>query len=155
MTGTDCSTFGANFTQVDTAGVVLLYADVFGGTAPYTWGWSTGQTTTWGLIEVTDSGTYTVTITDANGCVTIGTYVVNIINDPCANYYVSIFFNPDSLQMGQDYLVSHASGGLAPNTYLWSNGETGGGIEVTGATGTFSVTATDSNGCTAEDSYEL
>lgn len=153
MTVVDCSTFGASFTQIDTAGTVLLLADVFGGTAPYTYEWSTGAVTTWGVLEANTSGTYSVIITDANGCFISGSYTVNI--NPCANYGVSIFFNPDSLQMGQDFLVSHASGGLAPNTYLWSNGETGGGIEVTGASGTFSVTATDTNGCTAEDSYEL
>jgi len=155
LPGVDCSTFVGTFFQVDSFGVKVLSANVSGGTGPYTYEWSTGDVTQWGYLEVSVTGTYTVTVTDANGCVVEGTYVVDLINDPCANYGVSIFFNPDSLQMGQDYLVAQASGSTVSSSYLWSTGETGGGIEVTGQSGTFSVTATDSNGCTAEDSYDL
>jgi len=151
----DCSNFGANYTQIDTAGVVLLHATPFGGTAPYTYEWSTNQTTSWDFIEVTTSGTYTVTITDANGCVTSGSFTVVFNTNPCDNYAVQLWYHPDSLQMGQDFLTANAIGGTFPNAYLWSTGETSHIIDVSGATGIYSVTATDSNGCTAEESYEF
>jgi Secretion system C-terminal sorting domain len=41
-------------------------ATAFGGNAPYTYGWSTGDSTP--TIINLPSGTYTVTTTDANGC---------------------------------------------------------------------------------------
>lgn len=155
--GVDCTNFSATLTQSDSFTVVLLFADPTGGTAPYTYEWSTGQVTTSefiGSLEVVVSGTYTVTITDANGCVTVGTYTV-VVSDPCANFYVSIFLNADSLGMGDDYLFGYANGGTNPYSYLWSNGETGTTIDVTGGSGTYEVTVVDSNGCAVTDSYEL
>lgn len=55
-----------------------VIATVSGGTAPYTYTWSTGASTT--SIEGLSSGTYTVTVVDNQGCEAIGT--VTIVNPP-------------------------------------------------------------------------
>ena len=47
-----------------------------------------------------------------------------------------------------DQLVVSASGGTAPYTYLWSNGQTGDSTTGLGS-GTYSVTVTDLNGCSS------
>jgi hypothetical protein len=155
--GTDpCANFYTNiyfYQDSVVAGQDLLTAVGIGGTFPITYLWSTGSTS--GAIDVTGaSGTFSVTVTDANGCTAEDSYTLSGSN-PCANFYAGIFYNPDSLGMGQDYLNALAFNGTFPYTYLWSTGETTGAIEVTGASGTFVVTVTDANGCTDEDDYEL
>ena len=58
-TVTDCSSFGASDGAID--------ATVSGGASPYTYAWSNGASTE----DVTNlaSGTYNLTVTDANGCI--------------------------------------------------------------------------------------
>jgi len=156
VTTNPCDSFWVNLNHIDSIDVQIIWANVFGGTAPFTYTWSTGEVNTSGSIEVTAEGTYSVTVTDANGCTTSMTISVTFNNnDPCDNFYVTIYHNPDSLGMGQDYLVGYANGGTWPVTYLWNTGDTGSAIEVTNAPGLYSVTATDANGCTAEDDHQL
>jgi hypothetical protein len=47
---------------------IILTATVYNGTAPYVYLWSDGETTA--SISVTTAGTYSVAVTDANGCTT-------------------------------------------------------------------------------------
>jgi SdrD B-like domain/SprB repeat/Secretion system C-terminal sorting domain len=115
----------------------------FGGTPPYAYTWNTGAAT----AQVTGlaAGTYTVTVTDANGCTTSGS--VNI----------GIFFN-EGLWIGDmttNVLCFGQSNGSAtampmsgtpPYTYLWNTGATTMKIENIAA-GTYTVTVTDANGC--------
>ena len=55
---------------------------------------------------------------------------------------------PPYLCFGQPFetLTANVTGGLAPYSYLWSNGETTASINVT-SLGTYSVTVTDATGC--------
>lgn len=52
----------------------IFISNVAGGTAPYTYSWSTGATTK-DLVDI-GPGTYTVLITDANGCSTAQSFVI-------------------------------------------------------------------------------
>ncbi|MEL1242156.1 DUF4979 domain-containing protein [Flavobacterium flavipallidum] len=54
-----------------------------GGTVPYTYQWSTNQTSQ--SISVSAAGTYTVTITDAKGCQTTAVIVIKTLNVQCGN----------------------------------------------------------------------
>ncbi|MCF8275730.1 MAG: gliding motility-associated C-terminal domain-containing protein, partial [Flavobacteriales bacterium] len=113
-----------------------------GGTAPYTVLWSTGATTV--SISNLMAGSYSVTVTDANGCTTTCSTTVNEPSDltaTCSKVDGSCSNN------NQASVSVSAAGGTAPYSYVWSNGATGSSISGLAA-GTYSVTVTDSKGCT-------
>ncbi|MEK7257470.1 MAG: MopE-related protein, partial [Bacteroidota bacterium] len=117
-------------------GSVMLTAS--GGTS---YSWSTGATTA--AITVSNSETYIVTATDANGCNDTENQVVTVHPLPTAN-----ISGASSICTGETITLT-ASGGIS---FLWSTGATTASISVS-ATGTYSVTATDANGCTDDASH--
>ncbi len=124
-------------------------ATATGGTAPYNFAWSNGQTgaTATGL----SAQTYTVTVTDANGCQKIANIT---LTEPAALSIVTTSTNPlcNGDANGKANVV--ASGGTAPYTYIWSNGQTS--ANATGlAAGTYTVLVTDARGCTKTGSVNI
>ncbi|MCS6990593.1 MAG: T9SS type A sorting domain-containing protein [Chitinophagales bacterium] len=102
--------------------------------------WSTGATTK--SINVGSLGTfsYTLTVTDANGCTgTTSPVTVTTHPKPIATITAS---GPTSFCDGGSVTLSANSA----SSYKWSNGKTTQSIEVT-SSGTYSVTITDANGC--------
>ena len=98
--------------------------------------WSNGETTQ--TISAT-AGSYTVTVTDSNGCSNTSAQVtVTELTLPTVAITGTLSFCAG----GSTTLT--ASAGLS--SYLWSSGETTQAINVTSAGG-YSVTGTDSNGC--------
>lgn len=115
---------------------------VSGGVPPYNYNWSNGATTQ--VINNLVAGTYTVTVTDANGCT--GTRVA-VISQPAPLLATTQVTNSQcGASTGVITLV--VIGGAAPYTFLWSNGNNGGTIGNLSA-GTYTATITDSNGCTS------
>ncbi|MEM9023086.1 MAG: SprB repeat-containing protein, partial [Bacteroidota bacterium] len=120
-----------------------------GGTSPYTYAWSNGQTTATatGLVV----GSYTVTVTDNNGC-SVGASVT--VNQPSLMTASANGTNLTCPGISTGSANVGVFGGNPPFTYAWSNGQTG--FNATGlAAGTHTVTVTDNNGCTAIDSVAL
>lgn len=113
-----------------------------GGTAPYSYAWSNGQTTqnATGL----SGGTYTVTVTDANGCTQTDT--ITVVIPPAMT--ASATSTPSSCSGNTGTATVTASGGSAPYTYLWSPGGQTGTTATGLGIGTYTVTITDANGCT-------
>ena len=108
------------------------------GGSSYTW--SSGQTGTG--INVNSTGTYSAVATGSNGCTATSNNInVTVAANPNAN--VTASGNTSFCQGGSVNLT--ATGG---SSYVWSNGQTGTGITAN-STGTYSVVATGSNGCTA------
>jgi large repetitive protein len=116
---------------------------VSGGTGPYTYAWvpngGTGPTGT-GLT----AGSYTVNVTDNNGCTTSATV---IINQPTALTASTVMTQAQCGNPTGTATVT-AGGGTAPYTYSWApGGQTG--ITATGlSAGSYTVTVTDNNLCT-------
>ncbi|HSU27204.1 MAG TPA: T9SS type B sorting domain-containing protein, partial [Chitinophagaceae bacterium] len=143
----------ATFTQVN----VLCFGgsngsidlSVTGGTAPYTYLWSNTATTQdlTGLI----AGTYSVTVTDAVGCTTSVTVT---ITQPALLVASETHSNVICHGGSTGSIDLTPSGGVGPYTYLWSNAATT--QDLTGLiAGTYSVTVTDANGCTATVSVTI
>jgi len=114
---------------------------VTGGTTPYAYEWSNLQTTE--DISGLFPGTYTVDVTDANGCTTSGSWLVTEPTD--ISWYGSVT-NVSCYGGSDGHIEGEAQGGTPPYTYLWSNGETTQNISNLVA-GTYTVTPTDAVGC--------
>lgn len=137
----------ASATPASACGVAIGTATVTvtGGTAPYTYLWNNGGTTATitGLVP----GNYSVIVTDADGCgataqTTVGgvpgimLMITGVSSGCAANGSATAMVTPGT--------------GTAPYTYLWNTGATTSIINNL-TPGTYSVTATDANGCTATD----
>lgn len=116
---------------------------VSGGTEPYTFVWSNGATTE--DIQNLAPGAFKVIVTDANGCTADFTYVLREANTLRLNAVVTQTSCLDDASGAVDLIVS---GGTAPYTYTWSNGETTEDLDGLTA-GIYKVTVTDANGCSA------
>ncbi len=117
-----------------------------GGTPPYDFLWSTGAMTE-DLFNMA-SGNYTVLISDDAGCLFASTYE---IESPVP---VSVNFLTTPADNGSNgSATALGSGGTAPYTYNWDGPQTATIIGL--SAGTYSVTVTDANGCTAEGSVLL
>ncbi|MFN9596816.1 MAG: HYR domain-containing protein [Bacteroidota bacterium] len=106
--------------------------------------WSTGANTQ--TIYPNSAGNYTVTVTDANGCMGSASQTVVVNNNPTP----AIGGNFSICQGSTSTLT--ASSGF--NAYLWNTGATTTSINTTTA-GTFTVTVTDGNGCTGSTSQSV
>ncbi len=115
------------------------------GTAPYTYAWNTGATTS--TITNLPPGVYTATVTDANGCVAIRTKTIT--EQPPIT--VTITASNSSICSGSSStLTASASGGLMGSiyTYSWVAGPTT-SVSVVSPTSTtvYTVNVTDDNSC--------
>jgi len=127
-----------------------LTQQMFIGNPPYSYAWNTGSTsqTASGL----SAGIYTVTVTDAIGCTEVYADTVHerfavidktsgVIDNPC---YES---NAASITVS-------ITSGTAPFSYTWSHGDSVGSVSSL-FNGSYSVTVTDSAGCTDTASYVI
>ncbi len=104
--------------------------------------WSTGQTTL--TLPVSQSGVYSVTATGANGCTAVSNSLT--ITQDNTSPTVSISATGNQLTCPQPTLTLTATASVT--ALRWSTGQTTATISVTAA-GTYSVTATGANGCSA------
>lgn len=117
---------------------------VTGGTAPYSYQWSGGQMTP--VVTNLAAGVHSVTVTDNNGCQVTAT--VNILEPPLLTLQM-LATQPVSCAGATNGSGTVLATGGTPNyTYLWPGGLTGATRTGLGA-GSYTVTATDANGCTA------
>ncbi len=132
------SCFGGNDGSIEVLGMT-------GGTAPYTYTWSTTPPQDSSVAIDLTAGVYTLTVTDDNGC-TFGP--VNItVNEPAAPISGTVTtINPSCNGEANGSITVDAVGGTPSYTYLWSDGQmtqTASGLPI----GTYNVTITDANGC--------
>ncbi len=138
---TDARCFGASDGAITVSGN--------GGVAPYTYLWFNGNTST--TVNGLAAGNYSVTVTDANLCTATATYTINAP--------VSLVLSPvvtDLLCYGASTgsIDANPSGATSPYQFIWSDGQTS-QTAINLVQGTYSLTATDANGCTASASATL
>ena len=128
-------------------------ADPSGGTEPYFYDWNNGQTTQ--TIENLAPGTYTVTITDVNGCIAIDFYFVEEFICPDLSiqaFQQNVSCNGDC---NGELEVTFVQSGVEPYEYSWSNGAIEAAINDLCA-GDYTVSITDSVNCTViSETYSI
>jgi hypothetical protein len=127
-------------------------ANVSGGTPPYTFLWSNGESTQ--NIDNLAPGTYTLTLTDDLGCAVEDSVIV--IEFACSSLSVQsdIMHNTCFGDCDGHIEVLSVSNGEAPFLYAWNTGEQTALIENLCA-GEYKVTITDANNCTVVQSYSI
>ena len=120
-----------------------LNAYPYGGAAPYSYTWNTGTTAS--VIAAHPAGTYTVTVSDGNGCSATKAGTISEYN----TFDVNLSTTPASCMYTHDGVVNaNPAGGTPPYTYAWSTGGATQNITFE-PTGNYWVTVTDAAGCTA------
>ncbi|MFN5887170.1 MAG: SprB repeat-containing protein, partial [Flavobacteriales bacterium] len=121
-----------------------------GGTSPYTYAWS-NNTTQEDPTNLT-AGTYSVTVTDANGCTSQTSVTITQPQAPLALSTTQVNVLCFGNSTGSVNLT--VTGGTSPYTYAWSN-NTIQEDPANLAAGTYSVTVTDANGCSSQTSVTI
>jgi len=121
-----------------------------GGSGNFTFAWSNGGNTA--TITGLAPGSYTVSVTDAHGCLASQTVTVNVFG--CA-ISATTTAQDASCHGSTDGTASISLTNAAqPQVFAWSNG--GQTQAISGlAIGSYTVTATDGNGCTVVASVEI
>jgi hypothetical protein len=120
---------------------------VISGVSPFAYYWTTGADST--NLSGLPAGSYTVTVTDNNGCLTTG--VANVQNSS-----VNLVANVSDLACSNDNngSIDLTIAGTGPYNILWSNGYST--EDITGLSeGTYDVTVEDANGCVSSETYAV
>ncbi len=126
---------------------------VSGGTAPYTYLWNDKFKSTSSSISNIGQGNYKVVITDANGCTMTQSY---ILQDPPV-LKLSITAADEKCPGANDGSAScKLLSGNGPFNFSWSQANIGNINTATGLSpGAYSVTVSNSNGCTIEQDFTI
>jgi gliding motility-associated-like protein len=106
--------------------------------------WSTGATTS--TIQVTQAGTYSVTVTNSNNCTDTDDIVITLFPQSTVD-----LGNDTTICQGNPFVMDAGAGFTA---YSWSSGGTN-QTETVSTFGTYTVTVTDGNGCQVSDDITL
>ena len=123
------------------SGTGTATASAFGGTPGYTYLWSSHATSS--AITGLTAANYQVTVNDANSCSATGT--VSVTNPPSFTLQTSSS-NVSCYNGSNGTATATATNGSGPYTYLWTTTATTSTISNL-ATGNYSVTVKDGNGC--------
>ncbi|MCX6273950.1 MAG: PKD domain-containing protein [Bacteroidetes bacterium] len=122
-----------------------------GGTAPYSYSWSPGGATTATATNL-GAGNYTVTVTDANGCITNATAQ---IQQPTA-MVLAVSSVPALCHGASTGSASvYVSGGTGGYSYAWTPGNATTQVAGNLSAGNYSVIVTDAHGCTSTNTASV
>lgn len=123
-------------------------ATINGGNSSYSYSWNTSPVQTGSTANALSAGSYSVTATDAFGCVSSSSFT---ITEPPVLTLSAAGVPATCNGTCNGQLVAVPGGGVQPYNLLWSSGCTN--LSCSGVcAGTYSVSITDANGCTTSNS---
>ncbi len=113
------------------------------GTGYSSYLWNTGNTSS--SINATNSGMYSVTVTNSSGCTGIDS--------------INLYIQNPSVNLGNDFVLCYGQpltldAGSGFSSYLWQDGSTNQAYSV-GASGTYWVAAINASGCIGSDTINV
>ena len=115
---------------------------VTGGTTPYTYTWSSGDSTA--LADSLSAGIYIITVVDTSGCSNSAAATISDVGGATVD---NVTITDATCNGGSDGAIDiDVSGGIAPYTFSWSNGSSSEDISGIGA-GPYEINIVDGNGC--------
>lgn len=122
----------------------MLDLNINGGSAPFSYLWTSGDTTE--DVANVGAGAYNVTVLDSYGCETEDSVSIHSLPSP-------------NLQIGNDTTICEGdtlilTGGPGWSQYLWSDSSTGSTLSAF-STELYYLEVTDSSGCRGRDSVDL
>jgi gliding motility-associated-like protein len=130
---------------------------VSGGVGPYSYSWSNGALTP-NILNLS-AGTYTVTVTDANGCIKVDSARVNL--PPPVTFTSTLSdhngFNISCKGMSDGSIKITTTSGVAPFTFNWTTPDGNSSLQDISnlRAGHYTVVITDKNSCTATGDFDL
>lgn len=126
---------------------------VSGGIGPYTYNWSNGMNTNTPTLNNVPGGTYSVTVTPAQGSST--TLEDILVEAPPSAITVQLVETlPPGCNGVAGAMLVEADGGWSNHEYLWNNGQNTPELNNVLA-GTYTVSVTDQGGCVKSQSFVL
>ncbi len=130
--------------------------NVIGGTTPYQYTWNDANNQTNATATGLVAGDYTCDITDDNGCsISLST---TIINDSYFDNQIQVDHTISCYEGSDGQISVTPIGGTAPYSYEWSDdigNVSSNSVHSNLPEGTYNVTISDVNGCTAQNSISL
>ena len=133
------------------------FATATGGTVPYLFEWTVNGL--WGdTVSTLPPGLHTVVVTDAKGCTSSDTVFLHNPDSLYINIDDSLTILPYCMGVNSASLSALAEGGTKEYTYEWDDNSTLPQTTTTATNllaGTYTITVTDSKGCTASDTRDI
>lgn len=124
--------------------------NITSGTAPYAYHWNTGDTIPG--IDSLCANTYTITVTDANGCTKASSTSVTTLNG--VTIVIDSIIHVSCSNNNHGSIAVHGAGGVPPYTYSWVHGPTTPAITNLNP-GNYTVHVTDAQGCAASQTFNI
>ncbi|MFZ4543258.1 MAG: T9SS type B sorting domain-containing protein, partial [Saprospiraceae bacterium] len=160
-TAAACLSATSTSVTVDAAPLVNIAqsGNICGASSPYvgqttltatagftTYNWSSGVTGSADVVTVSSPGTYTVTVTNLSGCTAVKS--INVSSLPNPNVTITA---PTTLCNGVNRVLTLNN---TFTSYLWNDNSTANTLAINNP-GTYNITVTDVNGCTATDAKTI
>ena len=133
-------------------------ASAQGGTAPYSFDWNNDGVADGDMLYNLTPGVHTVVATDARGCTASDTVLIHEPSQLYVNIDTNQTIHPYCLGVNTASLTAIANGGNFGYSYEWDDNPVQPQITATATAllaGSYTVTVTDSKGCTASDGITI